>query len=277
MDSRKTSKFIFISLVTLSLLVAFGFLIQPQAATKANQPLSLQAPPFLETVRESQAPGQVLPANRTAAPLPNEIGISAWITTGTTIDLNDIRSLLVTNETPLTVTDYVVGSITPAGYGEGHEVHVYAHISGWVIVYYLDAIPTAFIFDSVNYSQGLNSVPTKLELVLNEIATKVSALNDEITYYHFSYPNATRMMLIAEDGRDHYFIINLPSSYQFFEKSWRGIDTCLQLDGVNKGCGFTTGTTGRFGAEFDTDVDHTIRMANYSGSEGMIALIYREQ
>jgi hypothetical protein len=63
--------------------------------------------------------------------------------------------------------------------------------------------------------------------VLKDAASKISAPQPTPTYYHFAFPNANRMMLIADESKTNIvdtnsFNLNPPSTagFEYFEWSW---------------------------------------------------------
>jgi hypothetical protein len=190
--------------------------------------------------------------------------------------LNAVKSLYRTIETQ--TSQYIIGSIPVQNYLESQDVHVYVHVDGWVLAYYLKTDPTGKIFDWKSYTGGA-TIPTKLEKILSDIASAVGAPAPTITFYHFQYPNASNMMLIAETAANgNSFTIQLPSSFAYYERSWSLISGCcggsqFNLDGI------TIGSPGEGGLGYGTlsasqlapDVTHTIAVAG----DGGLALIYR--
>ena len=98
-------------------------------------------------------------------------------------------------------------------------------------------------------------------------------------YYDFRYPNANRLMLIAEtweDGND--FTVKLPSSFVYYERSWGLFGTDWWggnwvLDGMEVGrvCSGCTGQGALTAAQLLPDITHTIAVNHHGG----LALIYR--
>jgi len=183
-----------------------------------------------------------------------------------------VKSLYRTIETQ--TSQYIIGSIPVQNYLESDDVHVYVHVDGWVLAYYLKADPTGKIFDWKSYTGGA-TIPTKLEKILSDVASAVGAPAPTITFYHFQYPNASNMMLIAEDtanGND--FTVQLPSSYAYYERSWSIRSCCgveFQLDGTTVGNDIGGGYGTLSASQLAPDVTHTIAV----NGNGCLALIYR--
>lgn len=182
--------------VGIILLLCAGWFYRPQVA----------AHPTIDLV----APSVPQPNNY----LENEAGISAYTQLPTTVNFFYVRPLFHTIE--LETSDYIIGSIFAPGYGEGESVHVYIHQSGWVLAYYLRFDPTSKIVDWHAYD--VVSISTKFEAVLELVASELQVTIPEIGYYHFQYPQATHLMLIAD--RNDSFEINVPGTFVYLESSW---------------------------------------------------------
>ena len=212
------------------------------------------------------------------ATIGDEAGISAWYQAPSPINLALIRSQYRTIERE--TSDYILGSIPLAGYGEAEDIHLYVHKDGWLLAYYLAAEPAGKIFDWKAYeSSNGATITTKLE---NTIAVILSALGiafTEANYYDFRYPSATHMMIIAENNQniDENFTINFPSTFIYYQRSWFVGGSCsIYLNGNKLGDDF--GKDNNQGTILDTQLpantSHTIRV---SGGYGGLVLIYREQ
>lgn len=169
--------------------------------------LRLAAPEF---VRVAYAQGDPIGTR-----LDEEAGISAYFKASTNINLSRVRDRFRVRETDN--SDYIIGSVAIPNYPEHYDVHVYVHRTGWVLAYYPQNTPVSKIIDVI--SQNINV--TKLQTALSIIADAAGVPLTNVIYYHFSYPSATHMMLIAEDEADgNDFTIQLPSTYSYFEGSW---------------------------------------------------------
>ena len=152
-----------------------------------------------------------------------------------------------------------------------------------MVAYYLAADPVGKIFDWHAYDG--TTIPTKLENTVAVVAGEAGVAYSSCTYYDFRYPNATKMMLIAEalptSGSDS-FEVNLPGTFGFYERSWVlhniGWYVDFHLDGegiasVNYGTSQGTLTA----AQLLPDVTHTITIISAGGGgHGGLALVYRE-
>ena len=77
--------------------------------------------------------------------------------------------------------------------------HLYVHTSGWVMAYYLKSDPVGKIFDWQRYTGGATSrrrVKTSCVVV-----SQIGIAQPTMTFYHFQYPNATHMLMVADHSQ----------------------------------------------------------------------------
>jgi len=263
------------TLIVLSLLLALAVLSlapQPAAPASGGNAIALKAPSFVSVANAQGEP--------VAAPMgfpQDEAGIAAYFKSASPVNLADVRSLFRTIE--VETANYIIGSVPVPDYEERYDVHVYIHRDGWFLAYYPSADPVSKIIDWRSYSTS--QIPTLLEHVLQIVASTAGVPFARADYYDFRYPNATHMMLVAEDpnnGSD--FQINLPGSYVYNERSWSAYwgwccgYVCFVLDGVQIGChdpGFGYLTA----AQLLPDRQHTINIGSSLNGNIGLALIYR--
>ena len=258
------------TLMALSLLFLVGLVAYPKQPVRHNQELLLKAPPFLQ-VAYADTEGNNFPED--------EVGISAYYNAQTTIDLNAARDAFRTIETE--TSQYIIGSVNVPTYDESQDAHVYIHADGWIMAYYLSNDPAAKIFDWYDYNaNGGTNMKSKLENVLITVASVAGTPYFTPIYYDFRYPNATKMMLIAEhSGGGSDFTVELPFSFVFYERSWGlyqsyGGSSSWVLNGVQIGSACWDCVNQGFisAAQMPPDTTHTISVNTHGG----LALIYRE-
>lgn len=167
------------------------------------------------------------------ARLDEEAGISAYFNAAQPITLSRVRSQFRTIETE--TADYILGSVPVPNYVEHFDAHVYVHRSGWILAYYLRPDPVSKIIDV----KARSITTTKLANVVTAVGGAAGTPVLDVSHYDFRYPNATHMLLVAEDntaGDD--FTIQAPSSFAYFERGWATQDyyssEYFYVDGVNK-------------------------------------------
>ena len=200
-------KFGIIALAVYGLFVFSQFLFAP--TTPYTKPLI--PPTFLS---------QVVQAETSATPqtLAEEAGIAAYTQAQGVINFDFIRPAfrVVEDET----SDYMIGLVAVPDYDETHDAHVYIHKDGWIMAYYPPSKETSFIVDAQHYD-GVY-IPTKLEKVIDKVATQGQVTVTDYIYYHFSYPNATQMLFVMEEtyNATDDFQITIPLEFTFYERSW---------------------------------------------------------
>jgi hypothetical protein len=198
-----------IGVVVLAVIAAVAFTGGNAAGPEQN--LALQPPAFVQAASSetSGTPEQI------AAMLSDEAGISAYIQTSGPIDLSQVEGEFRTIETQ--TTEYIVGSVPVPDHPEHFDVHVYVHSDGWILAYYMEDEATSKMVDV--RSQTISS--TKLETIISNIAGSLGESVADLKYYDFRYPNATNILMVAEDqsnGRNFY--IEMPVEYGYSERSF---------------------------------------------------------
>lgn len=105
-------------------------------------------------------------------------------------------------------------------------MHVYVSADGWIVAYYLKEEPASKIMQWKGYDGG-EITTTKLEDAISKVCTCTGILyqqvKNKIIYYDFNYPDANRLMIIAdridEPGMDT-FEFKIPDEYTVYETSW---------------------------------------------------------
>ncbi len=202
---KLTKKHVALNIVTLVLLSAFALALV----------LCLTAPISAQTLSLEKG---ILQG---AGFLDDEAGIAAYMKTNLTIDLSLAKQAYRTIEQE--TDEYIIGSVPLTGYPETEDVHAYVHKDGWIVTYYLNTEPTAKILDWNNYGQDQTIKSTKLEIGIVVVCNFAGLSVKDIKYYHFKYPNANKLMIIADAqwsyGEDT-FELKLPSDFVFYERSF---------------------------------------------------------
>lgn len=157
-----------------------------------------------------------------------EAGIAAYINTGQTIDIEDIKTIFYRVEE--VGDNYIIGKTSIPDYGASMGVSVYADIDGWIVAYLKSDEPAAAIMqwgstDQVNNPNIGVIKSTTLEDALYKAgdAAGVGIVAGDIKYYDFEFPNANRMMIIAKTQASHgssIHQIEIPEDYMLFEASY---------------------------------------------------------
>jgi hypothetical protein len=155
------------------------------------------------------------PSLTAAGPLLQEAGIAAWTDLGSPISLSAAQSAFKTVEE--TGKDYTVGILDPSwAYGP----HIYVSSQGLVIAYYRRGEPTSKI---INVAKSVSPLEeTMLQQYLRRFGDQIGKPIRSLNYYHFGYPEATRLLLVADSNR---FEFQIPSQVRLYELSW-ALYTC---------------------------------------------------
>ena len=274
MNAKNIWKPILVILIAAVLITTFSLVRNPRTQSGAPVTFTLKAPLFVSEARAET--GSI------ASFMEDEAGISCYYQASSSITIDNVRDTYRTIE--VEKSDYIIGSVAVSDYPESEDVHVYVHTDGWVVAYYLAADPVGKIFDWHDYDG--TSVPTKLENTIAIIANAAGVAYTSCTYYDFRYPNATKMMLIAEEAgtAGDSFEINLPGTFVIDERSWSlgsgGYWSYLHLDDINRiaECDRNDTCAGTFTAvQLEPDEFHTFTVESaYGICYGGLALVYRE-
>lgn len=263
--------------IGVALLLLMPYAVQSRAS-RPDGVIPLKAPPFFVAHAQDEMPESITGLE--------EAGISAYFDRGATINLNQVRGLLVVEDE---TSEYIIGSIDPDDpaapnpYPESENPHVFVSTSGWVMAYYLNTDPVAKIADVYNY--GGAAINTKLEMALGRISTAIgNGSNFTATFYDFRYPNATHLLFVADTtSNTDAFTINLPGTFDYEEKSWAlGTESeysTIKLNGDVIGQA-TPDIRNIYGIlTLESDLTHTIEVVDGTWGDyttGMIAIVYRE-
>lgn len=264
----------------LALFVSFAAGSAAPAASipvRGNSELVLTPPSFV-AVAQAQEAVDGFPQD--------EAGISAYFRAPFSITIASVRPAFRTVE--YEDSNYIIGSVAVPDYPESEDVHVYVHRDGWFLAYYLAGDSSGKIIDwRLYHNTGHTALSTKLESALSVVALPVGVTPSGISFYDFRYPNANRLIMIADwtDDTDT-FQVNLPSDFGYFERSW-SFGTSqhtakLKLNGqqlVEACCGWQTRQGTLTALQLPPAQSHTFEVIDhyYSGTAafGGLVLIYR--
>jgi hypothetical protein len=253
--------------------------------------IPLEMPLFVAVAEGSEVSGMRAGTNF----LDAEAGISAYTNVGEGIDLEKAKAAFRTIE--YETDEYIIGSVPLPDYPEYEDVHAYVHKDGWVVTYYLKDKPVGKIIDWKDYSTDEKIIGTKLEDGLSVACNAAGVPIRNIKYYDFRYPNADKLMIVADaqwtEGTDT-FKIKLPSDFVFYDRSYSHYaydsgGSTLKIDGnVVSSLGdcndYSRWQSGQLSpTQLSLDDFHTVSLWHseyYSSTKGhacaAIALIYRE-
>jgi hypothetical protein len=254
--------------------VALAVALWPEKQASAT--LALSRPPFLEAAQASQ--GQAV-AQDIGAKLDEEAGMSAYFKANGPIDLGLVKNALRTVE--VETPTYIIGSVDVPDYPEDYDAHIYVHVDGWFLAYYLRTDIPAKIIDTRGYVIDSTVLESALAVVSGAAGVPFSAG----THYDFRYPNATHILLVAENQSDgDCFNIQVPSEYGYFDRGFAVYDNYyfdVYLDGVEVSYIYYTDVYDiAYGSisssQLLPDVMHTMCVSTNGGAYGVLVILYDE-
>jgi len=257
--------------------------------------ISLVAPPFIGVAGASEAMGG---GDGGGAFPEDEAGISAYVNTTQTIDLDKLKTIFT--EVEEVGDNYIIGITPISDFGGDIDVHVYADTNGWIVAYFkkneLESKVMQWGTIDVNNPDIGVITSTTLRDAIYEAgnAAGVGILPTDIKHYDFKYPDATNMMIFvrtrATDGTN-IVQIEIPTNYTLYAASYYHYaydldDSKLKVDGTTvsdlPGCGRCWKRTfGSYGGCITTGKLHKIEVSydphyDDDGSAGVATvLIYR--
>lgn len=279
---------VFIAVIAVAILGASTYwtVVTKKTASlaEAQQELSLSRPAFLST------------ASAAATTLDQEAGISIYLNAGKTLNLAVAYSAM--GQVEYNTSNYVIGTLDSrihTGLSSDDYPHCFVDVNGWIIVYYLkvdlaNPSTTGWIGKIIDWSSYTNNqlTGTFLSEGLNYIAAPLGQLTTNAQYYHFQYPNATKLLLAikhASDSATATFQIKIPTEIAtLYEISWSCY--CTQSNGyvfkidtantINTGSGRNYGGPQIFDSMLSRGIFHTVSITsnhNYYGNDAYACLI----
>jgi len=222
--------------------------------------------------------------------LEQEAGIAAYVKVDQEINLEQVRDAFKMIET--VSDDYIIGEVALPELPEKAHPHVYVNKDGWIVAYYSKDEPASKIMQWIGYDGG-PMTRTTLEDVIRKIYDILRLSYKDVTYYHFQYPGANRIMLVTEfvkssgESTDSFYL-TIPRRCQLYEASWahhfggpRDAYTWsyFAIDGTRISYLGKEGTSyGDLTNQLEINFRHTIKVTNsgYKGTIVTLILIYQE-
>jgi len=185
--------------------------------------ISLVPPPFIQIAGAAEAAG----GGGGAFP-EDEAGISAYVNTSQTIDLDKLKTIFT--EVEEVGDNYIIGITPISDFGGDIDVHVYADTDGWIVAYFTKDEPAAKIMQwgkdtDVDTPQITEITTTTLEDAIIKAADAAGILwaVRDIKYYDFEYPNANGMTLFVRTratAGTNITQVEIPATYTLYEASY---------------------------------------------------------
>jgi len=196
----------------------------------------------------------------------DEAGISAYVQAKSSIDLNDTKSAFASIERE--TADYIIGTVEMWGHTEQERPHVYVSKDGWIVAYYPKDRSSGWIMPWGDYAGGALS-STTLSKAVGIVATAVGGTTNDLKYYDFRYPDATKMMIIVEFGNGEFFKMTIPTTYSVYAVDWSLYKVYCNYCGggsayLNDALFGSTGNGGRsygsLSSQIENGIEYTIKI-----------------
>jgi hypothetical protein len=271
-------RFVSFLLAIAALLALSGELTRDRTGDSG---LQLERPSFLALASTAQA------QEKGVNFLQQEAGISAYVKVDQKIDLARVRGVFKTEEEPLN-DQYLIGEVALADLPPEAHPHVYVNKDGWIVAYYSNNAPSSKIMQWIGYGGGVISKTTLEDAIRKVYDALPLPYPQDVKYYHFKYPNATRIMVITKinSKRDvtESFYLTIPPTVRLLEASWAlnhsgGSHGSLGIGDKwitgDVGNGFLYDFTNLITTQAKESSRHIIKLYNYGGSTSVaIVLIY---
>ncbi|MCD6493503.1 MAG: hypothetical protein J7K36_06880, partial [Archaeoglobaceae archaeon] len=124
--------------------------------------------------------------------LKEEAGVCAYTKLTPPVNLTIVKTVFKTVE--YECEDYIIGSVAVSKY-ETDDVHVYVTKDGWLVAYYFKEEPFPKIIKyTINFFED-----NKLKDALKKVCDALWVSLPTVNYYDFRYPNANKVLIIADD------------------------------------------------------------------------------
>jgi len=214
----------------------------------------------------------------------DEAGICAYVKAKENINLDDAKSAFASIERE--TADYIIGTVALNQHKEEQYPHVYVSTDGWIVAYYPNDRESSWILPWADYAGGPLS-STYLSKAVGNVATAVGGTANDLKYYDFRYPDASKMMIILESKASgtNTFYVTIPTTFTVYVVDWshynidRGYSSVdhsnMYLNDILKSSidGYTGAKYGSFLGEFGNGIEHKLSIAVASEATGRIGLV----
>jgi hypothetical protein len=103
--------------------------------------------------------------------------------------------------------------------------HVYIGKDGWLLAYYPNTEPSSKLVQWYGYQRDAISTTTLRDALIalgRNLSLDLSKIDAGITYYHFRYPDATKLIIAVdtvENGNDE-FRYTIPTGIVLYDSAW---------------------------------------------------------
>jgi hypothetical protein len=153
--------------------------------------------------------------------LEGEADISCYVNVGEEIDLAEAEPLYKVLEAE--TETYLIGTVELSGYGEEWWPHVWIHKDGWIVVYYPKDEPTSKLMHWHGYQGTITTTTLKESLfsIARQLGADMAKVEVGMRYYHWQYPDATRLLIVLDTGGTDSFRYMIPVQLPFMKLQLR--------------------------------------------------------
>lgn len=172
-------------------------------------------------------------AEETTTTFPvNEAGMAAYVKLDS-IDITDLTEALnYFNTIKKQGKTYVLGTIEVANRTGNQYPNLYIGLDGWMVAYFSRGEESSRMMQWKNYTGGLVNT-TVLKDAIDKMAANIGvsySTSTDIKYYHFGFPEATKMAVIIETTTAYAtdsFSLTIPSTpYEVSYSIFGGTQRC---------------------------------------------------
>ncbi len=204
---------IILSVLLLLSILPMGNFLKSSPSPEENAGIMLVKPALAQTAEASF--------------LEQEAGISAYVNVGQAIDLEKAKKVFRGIRTQ--GDNYIIGIVELTGLPEEEFPQVYISQDGWIVAYYSKLAPSSRIMQWYGYEGGTITTTTLQDAITKIspiIGVDYSKVKGNIRYYHFKYPEATKLILSADiipnpkKSAEDTFNFFIPFDVTCYEGSW---------------------------------------------------------
>jgi len=155
----------------------------------------------------------------------DEAGITAYVNIGQSIDISKAKNAM--RGIQAEGTNYIIGIMELPGNPEEEFPHMYVSSDGWILAYYSKFAPAARTFQWYGYEGGTIRTTTLQDAIAKIcpiIGVSFNQAKDNMSYYHFKYPDATKLLMAVEfmatRTKIDTFTFSIPDGVTLYEGSW---------------------------------------------------------
>lgn len=169
-------------------------------------------------------------------------GICAYVNTGNSINFEKLEFSQIFERIEEKGQDYLIGVVKIEDLWTKAFPYVYVNSDGWIAAYYPVNVSSTMIMNWANY-EGEAVPETTFHNAMSKVLSELGLGPQEVGYYHFGYPEATKIFLgiksVVKPGfeEEEKFAYTIPSDVKVYESSYSartpsGWNMTVDIDGA---------------------------------------------